>query len=478
MLRFNQHEEINEGLKILNEKEIILGKRGEKYGQICFLVGGAGSGKGYAKTHFLQGDKFKSRDVDEWKKAFLKLAMLQNKYAELKALDLKNDDDVTTLHNWVKERGIKEKTLDLLLTQAKLGQLPNILFDITYKDKEDVDKLIPALLGAGYEPSGIHLVWVLTNYGIAVKQNKDPRRGRVVRDDIMLQTHSGASNNMYAVLKSGTPSGVDGGVYIILGGAEHTVYYKDAEGKPLDGVNSNRTVIKDFKYLKLKDPGKAMTTDAGLRDQAYKWIVDNVPKNFGDGAYNNRGIFHDADQARKKEVSEMVHTKDDGTILPSIYCDMDQVLCNFLKGTEDVLGASYADKEYWNHPDTGNKKEELAAKAPNFFRDLEWMPDGKKLYNFIRKYDLHILSAYPSWMKNGRKNKMQWLSKHTKIKDKNINLVQRRDKQDYATDDRGQPAILIDDHMKNIKEWQAAGGIGIHHTTATNTISRLKKMGF
>jgi len=477
MLKFNQYEEISEGLHFLNEKEIVLGT-GKKYGQICFVVGGAGSGKGYAITHFLQGNKFKTRDVDEWKKAFLKLAMLKNKYPQLKTLDLNNDDDVTTLHMWVKEKGIKEKTLDLLLSQAKLGRLPNLLFDITYKDKEDINVLLPALLGAGYEQSAIHLVWVLTNYGIAVKQNKDPKRGRVVRDDIMLDTHSGASNNMYAVLKNGTPSGIDGGVYIILGGAKHTVYYKDAEGKSLDGVSTNRTVIKDFKYLTLKTPGKSMTTDAGLRDQAYKWIVDNVPKNFGDGAYNNRGIFHDAEQARKKEVSEMVHTKDDGTILPTIYCDMDQVLCNFLKGTQEVLGASYADKEYWADPDTGDKKEELAKKAPNFFRELEWMPDGKKLYDFIRKYDLHILSAYPSWMRNGKKNKMQWLSRHTNIKDKKINLVQRREKQNYATDERGQPAILIDDHSKNIKEWQAAGGIGILHTSAITTISKLKKMGF
>ena len=294
----------------------------------------------------------------------------------------------------------------------------------------------------------------------------------------MLDTHSGASNNMYAVLKNGTPSGVDGGVYIILGGKEHTVYYKDDKGRELDGVQVPRTVIKDFKYLKLKEPGKAMTTDAGLRDQAYKWIINNVPRNFGGGAYDNRGIFYDAERARKKEVSEMVYTTDDGTVLPSVYCDMDQVLANFLQGTKDVLGASYADKEYWSDPDTGDKKQELAKKAPHFFRDLEWMPDGKKLYDFIRKYDLHILSAYPKWMKNGRTDKLKWLKNHTRIKEKNVNLVQRRDKKNYATDDRGQPAILIDDHIKNIKEWQAAGGIGIHHTSAANTIAKLKKMGF
>jgi hypothetical protein len=37
---------------------------------------------------------------------------------------------------------------------------------------------------------------------------------------------------------------------------------------------------------------------------------------------------------------------------------------------------------------------------------------------------------------------------------------------------------LIDDYLKNIKEWEAAGGIGIHHTSPNNTISQLKRNGF
>ena len=40
------------------------------------------------------------------------------------------------------------------------------------------------------------------------------------------------------------------------------------------------------------------------------------------------------------------------------------------------------------------------------------------------------------------------------------------------------PNILIDDYMKNIREWEAAGGIGILHTDASSTINDLKKVGF
>ena len=47
----------------------------------------------------------------------------------------------------------------------------------------------------------------------------------------------------------------------------------------------------------------------------------------------------------------------------------------------------------------------------------------------------------------------------------------------YATTN-GKPNILIDDYIKNIREWQAAGGTGIHHTDVRKTISELKRLGF
>ena len=87
--------------EFLTEKQIVLGK-GAKYGQIVFLAGGAGSGKGFATSHFLEGTKFKIRDVDEMKKAFLKLAAMKNKYPEIRGLDLRKPKDVFTLHMFVK----------------------------------------------------------------------------------------------------------------------------------------------------------------------------------------------------------------------------------------------------------------------------------------------------------------------------------------------------------------------------------------
>ena len=59
----------------------------------------------------------------------------------------------------------------------------------------------------------------------------------------------------------------------------------------------------------------------------------------------------------------------------------------------------------------------------------------------------------------------------------NINLVLRSQKQKYATTG-GKANVLIDDYIKNIKEWESKGGIGIHHTSVPKTIGELKKLGY
>ena len=112
-----------------------------------------------------------------------------------------------------------------------------------------------------------------------------------------------------------------------------------------------------------------------------------------------------------------------------------------------------------------------------FWANLEWMKDAKKLYQFIARYDPKILSASSKRDVNSRPGKLKWLSKNTKIKRGDTNLVNRAEKQKFATTD-GKPNILIDDYKKNIIEWETKGGIGVHHTNVSKTISELKRLGF
>ena len=56
------------------EEKLILYNNGAPYGQIVFVGGGGGSGKGFAIKNFMQGELFKIRDVDALKIAFRQLS--------------------------------------------------------------------------------------------------------------------------------------------------------------------------------------------------------------------------------------------------------------------------------------------------------------------------------------------------------------------------------------------------------------------
>ena len=258
------------------EEKLIMYNQGKKYGQIVFLAGGAGSGKGFAIDNFMEGEKFKIRDVDEWKKAFLKLSDTKKLYPEIKGLSLKDPKSVYKLHMFVKKKGIKDKTLDLLLSDANQSRLPNIMFDITMKDASDIGDVIPKLIEAGYNAKNIHLTWVLTNYAVAIVNNRN--RTRVVPEDIMLLSHEGAATNMYNVVKGKLPRGLNGGVRVILNNRENTIPYVDPETKKPMRTSQGDIIVKDFTYLIFKKEGKSIGPEADVKKQLLGWIAKNVPK--------------------------------------------------------------------------------------------------------------------------------------------------------------------------------------------------------
>ena len=159
--------------------------------------------------------------------------------------------------------------------------------------------------------------------------------------------------------------------------------------------------------------------------------------------------------------------------LPHVYLDMDGVLVNLEKGAYEVHGVKLGDvpkPERW----------EKIRDTKDFWKDLEWMPSAKSLWKFLKPYEPSIMSAYASHEPNSAKGKEDWLNKNVgKLPRNRINLVKRQDKQRFAKDGRTkQPNVLVDDHSKNIGEWEAKGGIGIHHTSVNGTIAKLKKLGF
>lgn len=156
--------------------------------------------------------------------------------------------------------------------------------------------------------------------------------------------------------------------------------------------------------------------------------------------------------------------------LPDIYCDLDEVLVDFIAGADKAVGGSFV---------TTDRKTrwDLVQQTKGFWANLNWKPGGKRLYQFIARYDPHVLSAYTGKDPTSKVGKMKWLSKNTKFSRSKIHLVLRSQKQNYAQIG-GKRNVLIDDYIKNIKEWEKAGGIGIHHTNTGKSIGELKKLGF
>ena len=169
-----------------------------------------------------------------------------------------------------------------------------------------------------------------------------------------------------------------------------------------------------------------------------------------------------------KKLVELTEVSNEN--LPEIYCDLDEVLVDFRRGADAAVGGDFVkmDKdERWN---TVNQTK-------GFWANLGWKPNAKRLHDFIIKYNPHVLSAYTGRDPTSKVGKMKWLKKNANFKRGNIHLVLRSQKKDFATTD-DKPNILIDDYDKNIREWEAKGGIGIHHTDVGKTISELKRLGF
>jgi hypothetical protein len=294
-------EVINE--EQLDEKLITYNNR-KPYGQIVFLAGGAGSGKGFAGSNFLDSAGFKVRDVDEMKKQLqvmnrlgkITITDILKKYGKkikpkdmeivqkvfnaelprggkqtIRNLNLKNADHVATLHFLVKAMGIKDKTLENMLAASNNPEtLPNIMFDITAKDLSDITDVLPLLKNAGYESKNVHLTWVLTNYVTAMENNKN--RERMVPEDILLKTHEGASNTVWGLITRALPKGMNGRVDVILNNPQHTVFYTDVDGKTIKGA------VKGFLSLPVKKAGGGILPEKVWKNKLFDWVKSNAPE--------------------------------------------------------------------------------------------------------------------------------------------------------------------------------------------------------
>ena len=151
-----------------------------------------------------------------------------------------------------------------------------------------------------------------------------------------------------------------------------------------------------------------------------------------------------------------------------IFCDMDGVLTDFEGEFQKITGKTSKDvaqsstqQEFWSHID---------AAGITFWSHMQWMPGGKILWEYIKVYNPVILSA-PTREESSRVGKRIWVQRE--LPGEKLILKPAYEKKLFASP----VSILIDDYQKNIEEWESAGGIGIKHISAPNTIKQLKQLG-
>lgn len=156
-----------------------------------------------------------------------------------------------------------------------------------------------------------------------------------------------------------------------------------------------------------------------------------------------------------------------------IYVDMDGVLVDWEKSFAKISNGLSADAYEAQHGSEARFNLSQNS-SPEFYANMEWMSDGKQLYDFVKNLNSEILSHAES---DSGKDTRVIDGKNTWLKNNNIkihaNLVHHReDKASFASEN----SILIDDREDNIIEFEEAGGIGILHKNATDTIKKLKEI--
>lgn len=171
-----------------------------------------------------------------------------------------------------------------------------------------------------------------------------------------------------------------------------------------------------------------------------------------------------------------------------LYCDMDGVLTDFEKRFVDMLkqeGPKYYSKEVIAQVSRPKHFEALEGETEfwnfidnhvglEFWSGMEWMPNGRALWNFIQPYNPTILTS-PSRQKTSRLGKRLWVKEHL-IPAPPVEFRFGASKSDFANE----KAILIDDRPSNLEAFAAKGGIALEVKDGEiqSVINKLKELGY
>lgn len=270
----------------LNEKLITLaGKAYPKFGNVVIMAGGAGSGKGFIQNNLLgvQGSTF---DVDELKKAAIKSKIIRKTVKkeldyDLKDFEredaLKDPEVVSKLHDIIGGYlKLNDRKMQAMMTSALLAapdRKPNMIFDVTLRDLQKFDNITRMIKEVGYDPKKIHIVWVVNDVEVAAQQNL--KRSRVVKPEILMNTHKGVSRTMNDIVNMGQDLSkyMDGDIVFAFNkvGVDSVLIKSERGGKYVAAA--------DFVYVKRSGKGviSVKEMDKRIKDKIKSYIPQDVP---------------------------------------------------------------------------------------------------------------------------------------------------------------------------------------------------------
>ena len=155
-----------------------------------------------------------------------------------------------------------------------------------------------------------------------------------------------------------------------------------------------------------------------------------------------------------------------------IFVDLDGVMADLDKHVKAITGKTFLQLRATGTGFTEFVENERK-QGHSVFDQLDPMPDAHVLWSYIEKYRPDILTATGVPKEEATAEKVRWVFNNLDGF-KNIYTVRSgAQKARYAAPNH----ILIDDRDKSIIPWRAAGGIGIQHVSAVDTINQLKKLG-
>lgn len=175
----------------------------------------------------------------------------------------------------------------------------------------------------------------------------------------------------------------------------------------------------------------------------------------------------------------------------TLYLDLDGVLADFDAGVAQLgfpADGRLNKKRAELPPKLQAMKTDLydaIERAGTFFLDLPPMRDAEDLWRAVEPFEPWILTA-PINARRGldhpdvraiAEQKLDWVRNHCDpaFPEDRFACIESASKGLYVSRSPG-VAVLIDDRPSNIARWHEAGGLGVHHTSAAESITTLARL--